>query len=553
MNVAIYTRKSKLTDTGDSIHMQIDYCKRYIYLNHPNEILNITVYSDEGFSGGNIDRPDFQKMMVAARANALDIIICYRLDRISRNIADFSLTYQTLEKHHVQFISVKEQFDTSTPIGRAMLNIALVFSQMERETIAERIGDNLKALAKKGQWLGGTTPLGYVSQKVDYTSDTGRTKHYFELALKADEAEIVKLIYRQYHKLGSITQVERYLMAHHIKTRNNKYFSPNVIRNILINPSYCAATLEAYHYFMQLDCHVTFKPEQCTSDFALLAFNRLGANKVLRKPEDWIIALGSHPPIIDADEWLNTQKLIQTNHTYDFGKRVADKTSKVGMLSKLLYCGACGAPMRITNQAVLADGSKSYIYRCSNKLRSKGTLCHIANAKGHYLEPLIWQKLKELAPTKEELIGCLIEKSTQIENTTSSVAHESCFKDFQNQYDTITSKIDNLLEVLAMTTHAATRHMLLEKIQALENESTQLQLVINAQNTTLNAQEGPHDIQQIYNTITDISTLSEIATLAERRFLLQQLIAHMDWHGTYVDVFFKSCDRNLHTGSKITP
>ncbi|WP_054743834.1 recombinase family protein [Cellulosilyticum ruminicola] len=553
MKVAIYTRKSKLTDQGDSINMQIDYCKRYISLNHPDEVLHITTYSDEGFSGGNIDRPDFKKMMTAVKANALDIIICYRLDRISRNIADFSITYQTLEKHHVQFISVKEQFDTSTPIGRAMLNIALVFSQMERETIAERIRDNLKSLAEKGQWLGGTTPLGYVSQKVDYTTDKGRTKHYFELALKEDEAETVKLIYNQYHKLGSITQVEYYLIAHNIKTRNNKYFSPNVIRNILINPSYCAATLEVYHYFMNLGCNVTFKPEQCNPEFALIAFNRLGANKVLRQPEAWIIALGSHKPIIEAYEWLKTQQLIQTNHTYNFGKCRSDKTSKVGMLSKLLYCGKCGAPMRITNQEILADGSKSYIYRCSNKLRSKGSLCDIVNAKGHYLDPLIWEKLQELAPTKEELIERLIQKSHQFEKPSLSKSHLNNVNDLQSQYDANTSKIANLLEVLAITSHTATRHKLLEKIEVLEKNNNQLQLTITKQEAPLDKEEGIHNIDRIYKTITKTSALSELSTLAERRFLLQQLITRIDWYEAHVDVFFNISSRNLHTGSKITP
>lgn len=538
MNIAIYTRKSKLTDKGDSINMQIDYCKRYITLNHPDEIHHITVYSDEGFSGGNIDRPDFKKMMTDVKANELDIIICYRLDRISRNIADFSLTYQILEKHNVQFISVKEQFDTNTPIGRAMLNIALVFSQMERETIAERIRDNLKALAEKGQWLGGTTPLGYVSQKVDYTTDTGRTKHYYELALKEDEAQIVKLIYSQYHKLGSITQVERYLIQHDIKTRNNKHYSPNVIRGILINPSYCAATLDAYNYFINQGCNVTFKAEQCNPDFAILAFNRLGSNKVLRKPEDWIIALGSHKPIIDSDEWLATQQRIKTNHTYDFGKRIADKTSQVGMLSKLLYCGNCGASMRITNQEILADGSKSYIYRCSNKLRSKGKLCNIVNAKGHYLDPLIWKKLQELAPTKQELIDSLIEKSSKIENTLLAEPEKNYVTNLQKQYDENTSKIANLLDVLAITNTTATRNILLEKIEALEESNNQLQLAINSQTTNLDSEQESHDIDKIYKIITEISALSKLSTLSERRFLLQQIISRIDWHPTHVDVFF---------------
>ena len=130
MKVAIYARKSKITEKGDSALNQIDCCKEYA-LKSFLSIEEIFTYTDEGFSGGSTNRPMFKQMMADVAARKFNILICYRLDRISRNIAQFSNTYELLQKHKVEFVSVKEQFDTSSPIGRAMLNIAMVFAQLE--------------------------------------------------------------------------------------------------------------------------------------------------------------------------------------------------------------------------------------------------------------------------------------------------------------------------------------------------------------------------------------------------------------------------------------
>jgi len=143
MKAAIYSRKSKFTGKGESVENQIQLCKE-----HGMKYLDIaesdfTIYEDEGFSGGNTNRPQFQKLIKDAKAKKFDILICYRLDRISRNVSDFSQLIKDLNKYNVNFISIREQFDTTTPMGRAMMYIASVFSQLERETIAERIKDNM--------------------------------------------------------------------------------------------------------------------------------------------------------------------------------------------------------------------------------------------------------------------------------------------------------------------------------------------------------------------------------------------------------------------------
>lgn len=161
---AIYSRKSKFTGKGESIGNQIELCRQSIHLSYP-EVSDgdILVFEDEGFSGGNTKRPQFQEMLKQCRQKKIGCIVCYRLDRISRNVSDYSALIEELDRLDVSFISVSEKFDTNSSMGRAMMYIASVFAQLERETIAERIRDNMIELAKDGRWLGGNPPTGYKS------------------------------------------------------------------------------------------------------------------------------------------------------------------------------------------------------------------------------------------------------------------------------------------------------------------------------------------------------------------------------------------------------
>ena len=171
----IYSRKSKFTGKGESIENQIELCRQYIAMHFGEDAAeNVLVYEDEGFSGGNLERPQFKKMMKDSQKIAFAAIVVYRLDRISRNIGDFAKLIEDLGDRHIDFISIREQFDTSSPMGRAMMYIASVFSQLERETIAERIRDNMHELSKTGRWLGGTTPTGYASESLSSVTVDGK-------------------------------------------------------------------------------------------------------------------------------------------------------------------------------------------------------------------------------------------------------------------------------------------------------------------------------------------------------------------------------------------
>ena len=197
--IAIYFRKSKFTGKGECIGNQVELCKEYIRVHYGDVASDkAIVYEDEGFSGGNLNRPAFKKMIEAAKKKEFSAIIVYRLDRISRNVSDFSGLIEDLTRLDIAFVSIKEQFDTSTPMGRAMMYIASVFFQFVRETIAERIRDNMHELAKTGRWLGGTTPTGYASEAVKSITIDGKSKKACKLRLIPEEADIIRMIYDLY-------------------------------------------------------------------------------------------------------------------------------------------------------------------------------------------------------------------------------------------------------------------------------------------------------------------------------------------------------------------
>ncbi|NLY20785.1 MAG: recombinase family protein, partial [Tissierellia bacterium] len=154
--IAIYARQSVDKKDSISIESQIEFCKKEF-----DETEAYKTYIDKGFSGKDTNRPAFENMMNDIRAGQIEKVIVYKLDRISRSTLDFANIINTFKKYNVEFISSTEKFDTSTPIGKAMLNIIMVFAELERETIQKRIKDNYYARSKKGFFPGGTIPYGF--------------------------------------------------------------------------------------------------------------------------------------------------------------------------------------------------------------------------------------------------------------------------------------------------------------------------------------------------------------------------------------------------------
>src|SRR5437016_4060836 len=197
---AVYTRKSSeggLEQAFNSLHAQREACEAYIKSQtHEGWRLVKTPYDDGGFSGGSMERPALQRLLEAVASGRINVVVVYKVDRLTRSLADFARIVETLDGHGASFVSVTQQFNTTTSMGRLTLNVLLSFAQFEREVTGERIRDKVAASKKKGMWMGGPVPLGYNASE--------RT-----LVINAAEAETVRCIFALYRELGCVRRVKQ--------------------------------------------------------------------------------------------------------------------------------------------------------------------------------------------------------------------------------------------------------------------------------------------------------------------------------------------------------
>jgi DNA invertase Pin-like site-specific DNA recombinase len=207
---AIYTRVSTehgLDQEFNSLDAQYEAASAYIRSQaHAGWTLIRSRYDDGGYSGGSTDRPDLQRLLEDIRARKIDVIVVYKVDRLTRSLADFAKLVELFDAHGVSFVSVTQQFNTTTSMGRLTLNVLLSFAQFEREVTSERIRDKIAASKRKGIWVGGTLPLGYEMKDG-------------KIAVVEEEAELVGSIFRRYLELGSVNELLRDLRERNIRTK----------------------------------------------------------------------------------------------------------------------------------------------------------------------------------------------------------------------------------------------------------------------------------------------------------------------------------------------
>src|SRR5262244_2569819 len=210
---AIYTRKSSeegLEQEFNSLAAQREACEAYIRSQqHEGWVLSKTRYDDGGFSGGNLERPALQHLLGDVRAGGIDVVVVYKVDRLTRSLADFARLVEIFDGQNVSFVSVTQQFNTTSSMGRLTLNVLLSFAQFEREVTGERIRDKIAASKQKGMWMGGLPPLGYDVRE--------RT-----LVVNETEAQTVRHIYRRYAELGSVRLLKRELDADGIVSKRRQ-------------------------------------------------------------------------------------------------------------------------------------------------------------------------------------------------------------------------------------------------------------------------------------------------------------------------------------------
>lgn len=414
LKAAIYSRKSKYTEEGESIETQIKMCIEYA-----KNILDITkyeIYEDEGFSGGNINRPKFKQVIEDIKNHKFTHLICYRLDRISRNVADFTTTLELLNKYNVSFVSIKEQFDTSSAMGRAMMNISATFAQLERETIAERIKDNLRELSKTGRWLGGPTPLGYKSIEVENDDSKGKSRKKHILSIDEDNSKIVTMVYDLFLKYKSFNTVSLYLENHGIYSPKGKVFSRQLVKQMINNPVYCIADKEILDYFKKYGCEI-YKENYIDNIKGIMPYNRRNKKGSLLSIENWIISIGDHSGLIDSHTWIQCQNIAAKIKDNASNRQC---TSDHAILSGLVICAHCGsgmAPRKQVCKSINGDKTMYRYYSCNLKNKAKDR-CDNTALNAYNAEDYVINKIKSI--TKKDLLNIYLRNNEKFKTNLDS-------------------------------------------------------------------------------------------------------------------------------------
>ncbi len=543
--IAIYSRKSKFTGKGESIGNQVELCKEYIRNLFGEEYVErCVVFEDEGFSGGNLMRPAFQKMMADVRKHKFKAIVVYRLDRISRNISDFAGLTDELNKLGVSFVSIREQFDTSSSMGRAMMFIISVFSQLERETIAERIRDNMHELAKTGRWLGGNTPLGFKSEAVSKVTVDGKARKSFKLVPVAEEADIPKMIFDLYTETDSLTAVEAELLRRRIKTKQGKDFTRFAIKAILQNPVYMVADDDAYRYFTERHADVCFPEEAFDGTYGIMAYNRTdqekGRTTVLLPVDAWIIAIGQHPGFVPSKQWIKVQESLDRNKSKGYRK----PRNNEALLTGLLFC-SCGDRMYPKlSQRVTADGEPIYTYVCKMKERSKRERCNRRNVSGNILDAAIIEQIKSLTEQGSSFITQL-EKSRRF-YTGDREQYESQLTSLRSEFADNEKAINGLIDSLGMASDSAVKPRLLKRIEELsetnrniENRIRELEGLVDT--NALSDAEFDLLRQMLSVFRTSVDTMS----VEEKRAAIRTVVRKVIWDGVNAHVILFGADEEI--------
>ncbi len=369
---AIYTRQS--VDRADSISVdsQAEFCRREA----TGEC--VKVYTDRGYSGKNTDRPAFQKMMSDIMDGRIRRVIVYRLDRISRSVLDFVGVIEEFQRHGVDFVSTMEKFDTATPIGKAMLMIVMIFAQLERETIQQRVKDAYQARSRHGLYMGGKVPFGFGLKEAVVDGVVGKI-----YAPAPEEMEIVRTIFSMYAQPHiSLGDVERSLATGKIKSRTGRPFTRSQIRDMIVNPCYVRADYRLYEFFKGQGTNIINSLEDFSGRTGAYLYTGTNETRKTLSLEGHILVLAPHEGVVSSEVWIKCRsKCLKGSEAVRLGK------AKTSWLTGKMRCAQCGALLSVKVYHCKTKADNRY-YLCTGK-------CGFGSLDADAVEKLIFEEIRE--------------------------------------------------------------------------------------------------------------------------------------------------------------
>lgn len=353
---AIYTRKSSeegLEQSFNSLDAQREACESYIRSQkHEGWQTLKTQYDDGGFSGGSMDRPSLKRLLEDIAAGRIDTVVVYKIDRLTRSLLDFSKIVETFDQRNVTFVSVTQQFNTTTSMGRLTLNILLSFAQFEREVTGERIRDKIAASKRKGMWMGGNVPLGYKLRDR-------------QLLIEPRTAKVVQEIFRQYSRLGCVSKLRTYLEEKRITGKQGRPFSRGALYHILNN--------------------------------------RIYLGEIVHRKQAYP---GQHQPIIDAELWSSVAEKLKTNNPVP---QRPPRLTESSILSGLVFDAA---GVRYTPTHAVKKGKRYRYYTSQSAIQGKDA-AGIPRIPAAELERVVENRVLALLNSPEELTEVLTLKRVE--------------------------------------------------------------------------------------------------------------------------------------------
>lgn len=515
LNIAIYSRKSIYSDKSDSVQAQynlaVEYCKSHY------DRFDIFKYEDEGYTGANTDRPGFNMMVNDIEDNKINVVVCYKIDRVSRDVKDFSNFFSFLQEHDVEFVSIKEQIDTSTPLGRAMMYICSVFAQMERETIAERVKDGMADLSKSGKWAGGRAPLGYQRERVKVSG-----KSHTMLVPDQEGVKLLNLISDTFlNENFSLNGLETYFKNNNIKTAAGFYLSSTQIWNILKNPTYCTADQDAYDYFEKLGCQMGADRSKFDGTRAIMSYGRTSGGKrkkhISNPPEKWIISVGLHEPLWTSEKYIAIQER--------FGNNKIDKTRKykIGILKGVVKC-KCGNAMRAQHKVYKPTGAATDSYFCQLRNRRGKDFCDMPFTHVDVIDNAVIDILKQIKLNKSTIDNFIVDNNLRIVTRSKH--------DVQRDIGRVEAKILNLTNALSNSSASSAAKYIVQEIEKLDSELAGLKYeMLEISANEKKRKQARRDKESKYKMICDIVDNIDNADYDEINGLLKELFKECVYDG----------------------
>ena len=391
MAIVLYARKSVERENSISCETQLEYCRSVIKPDERDE--KIITFVDNGFSGGNVNRDGFQKMMKLVRQGKVKKVIVYKLDRISRSLSDFVNILQEFKEHKVEFVSSQESFDTSSPYGEMIVKLLMVFAEFERTSIINRVTQAYAHRSEMGFYMGGRQPYGF--ELVPTVIHNVKTKKLSPIPAEVEQVRYIFEVYAQ--ESVSLRRLLDILVAEGKQPLNGSSWTTAKLSTLLKNPIYVKADSDVYDYYDRHGVQMVTDVSLFTGEYGAQLYGHTKHDPDAPDWSDMKLVLLTHPGIVDSDIWLKCQRKLEKNR--QIGNSVSNPTS---WLAGKVVCEKCGHTMTTIKGKVNKSGEIRRYFNCTGRSHKKTCTGPKVTIYAEDLENVVYECISaKLADLKE--------------------------------------------------------------------------------------------------------------------------------------------------------